>query len=141
MYSARGPVCDIHNEEVLKDLTAGVNELAKKYNAFVVRIEPDIKKDDEEFREIVTRLGYSIKDDSKNFKDEIQPRFVFRLDLRGKTEDEIFASFHQKTRYNVRLASKKGVVIKEGSKEDLKAFHEIMVETGKRDDFIIRSYE
>lgn len=141
MYSARGPVCDIHNEEVLKDLTAGVNELAKKYNAFVVRIEPDIKKDDEAFREIVTRLGYSIKDDSKNFKDEIQPRFVFRLDLRGKTEDEIFSSFHQKTRYNIRLAGKKGVVIKEGSRDDLKDFHEIMVETGKRDDFIIRSLE
>lgn len=141
MYSARGPVCDIHNEEVLKDLTAGVNELAKKYNAFVVRIEPDIKKDDEEFREIVTRLGYSIKDDSKNFKDEIQPRFVFRLDIKGKTEDEVFSAFHQKTRYNVRLATKKGVVIKEGTREDLKDFHRIMVETGERDNFIIRSLE
>lgn len=141
MYSARGPVCDIHNEEVLKDLTEGANELAKKYNAFVLRIEPDIKKDDEKFREIVTKLGYSIKDDSKNFKDEIQPRFVFRLDIAGKTEDEIFAAFHQKTRYNIRLATKKGVVIKEGSREDLKDFHDIMVETGKRDDFIIRSLE
>jgi len=141
MYSARGPVCDIHNEEVLKDLTEGVNELAKKYNAFVIRIEPDIKKDDEQFREIVTKLGYSIKDDSKNFKDEIQPRFVFRLDIAGKTEDEIFSAFHQKTRYNIRLATKKGVVIKEGNREDLKDFHDIMVETGKRDDFIIRSLD
>lgn len=141
MYSARGPVCDIHNEEVLKDLRDGANELAKKYNAFVIRIEPDIKKDDEEFRNIVTKLGFDIKDDSKNFKDEIQPRFVFRLDISGKTEDEIFSAFHQKTRYNVRLATKKGVVIKEGTREDLKAFHDIMVETGKRDDFIIRSLE
>ena len=31
MYSARGPVCDIHNEKVIKDLTDGANELAKKY--------------------------------------------------------------------------------------------------------------
>ncbi len=107
MYSARGPVCDIHNEDVLKDLTDGVNELAKKYHAFVIRIEPDIKKEDDVFREIVTKLGYSIKDDSKNFKDEIQPRFVFRLDIKGKTEDEVFSAFHQKTRYNIRLAGKK----------------------------------
>ena len=139
MYSARGPVCDIHSEEVLKDLTEGANELAKKYNAFVLRIEPDIKKEDTEFRKIVENLGYKIKDDSKNFKDEIQPRFGFQLDIKGKTEDEILKNCHQKTRYNIRLASKKGVVIKEGTREDLADFHKIMVETGERDDFIIRS--
>ena len=83
---------------------------------------------------------FSVKN-YKNFKDEIQPRFVFRLDISGKTEDEIFSAFHQKTRYNVRLATKKGVVVKEGNREDLKAFHDIMVETGKRDDFVIRSLE
>ncbi len=139
MYSARGPVCDIHNEEVLKDLTEGANLLAKKYNAFVLRIEPDILKTDEKFREIIQKLNYKIKDDSKDFKDEIQPRFVFRLNIKNKTEDEIFNNFQSKTRYNVRLATKKGVVIKEGTKEDLKDFHNIMIETGKRDDFIIRS--
>jgi len=48
---------------------------------------------------------------------------------------------HQKTRYNVRLATKKGVVVKEGTREDLKDFHEIMKVTGKRDDFIIRPLE
>ena len=139
MYSARGPVCDIHNEEVLQDIVEGANFLAKKYNAFVLRIEPDIKKDDITFRDMISRLGFEIKDDSKDFKDEIQPRFVFRLDIKNKTEDEIFANFHSKTRYNIRLAKKKGVEIREGSKEDLKDFHNIMVETGKRDDFIIRS--
>jgi lipid II:glycine glycyltransferase (peptidoglycan interpeptide bridge formation enzyme) len=139
MYSSRGPVCDIHNMEVLKQLTDGAKELAKKYNAFVLRIEPDILSSDQDFRNIITSLGYKIKDDAKNFRDEIQPRYVFRLDIKGKTEDEIFANFHQKTRYNVRLATKKGVTVKEGTKEDLKDFHKIMVETGARDGFIIRS--
>ena len=138
MYSSRGPVCDIHDENVLKQLTEGLKELAKKYNAFVLKIEPDIKSDDREFREIVTELGDGIKDNAKNFSEEIQPRYVFRLDIKGKTEDEIFSNFHQKTRYNVRLAIKKGVVIKQGTREELKDFHEIMKITGKRDDFIIR---
>ncbi len=138
MYSARGPVCDIHNEEVIKDLTEGANVLAKRYNAFVLRIEPDILKTDEVYREIILRNGYEIKDDSKDFKDEIQPRFVFRLPIKGKTEEEIFKAFHQKTRYNIRLATKKGVMIKEGTRDDLKAFHQIMIETGERDNFIIR---
>ena len=141
MYASRGPVCDIHDEDTLMQLTEGVKELAKKYKAFVFRMEPDIKTDDEKFREIVTKLGYKIKDDAKDFKDEIQPRFVFRLNIKDKTEEEVLAGFHQKTRYNIRLATKKGVVVKEAGREDLKAFHDIMVETGKRDDFIIRSLE
>ena len=141
MYSARGPVCDLYDEEIIKDLREGANLLAKKYKAFVLRVEPDILKSDEEFRKIITKNGFKIKDDSKDFKDEIQPRFVFRLNLKGKTEEEIFAEFHQKTRYNVRLATKKGVVIKEGTREDLKEFHKIMIETGERDNFIIRSLE
>ena len=139
MYVARGPVCDIHDKKVLEDLKNGADELAKKYKAFVLRMEPDIEKSDEEFRKIATELGFKIKDDSKDFKDEIQPRFVFQLDLKGKNKDQIFSEFHQKTRYNVRLAGKKGVEIKEGTKEDLKIFHDIMVETGKRDNFLIRS--
>ena len=141
MYSARGPICDIHSKEVLKDLVEGANELAKKYHAFVLRVEPDIKKTDKQFRNIATEVGFQIKDDSKNFLDEIQPRFVFQLNIKGKTADQVLAACHSKTRYNIRLATKKGVVIKEGTREDLKDFHKIMVETGKRDDFIIRSLE
>ena len=38
MYSARGPVCDIHNMEVLQQLAEGAKQLAKKYNAIVLRI-------------------------------------------------------------------------------------------------------
>ena len=113
MYASRGPVCDIHNQEVLNQLTEGAKELAKKYKAIVLRMEPDILSSDQEFRKIVTDLGYKIKDDAKDFKDEIQPRYVFRLDIKGKTQDEIMAGFKQKWRYNIRLASKKGVTIKD----------------------------
>jgi lipid II:glycine glycyltransferase (peptidoglycan interpeptide bridge formation enzyme) len=72
MYASRGPVCDIHDIKVMKQLTDGAKELAKKYNAFVLRIEPDILSDDQEFRKVVTSLGYKIKDDAKDFKDEIK---------------------------------------------------------------------
>ena len=141
MYSSRGPICNTHDMEALRQLTDGAKELAKNYKAIVLRIEPDIKSDDEEFRKIVTNLGYKIKDDAKNFRDELQPRYVFRLDIKGKTEEEVMAGFHQKWRYNIRLATRKGVVVKEGTKEDLKDFHKIMVETGARDGFIIRPLE
>ena len=48
------------------------------------------------------------------------------------------AGFHQKWRYNIRLAGRKGVTVKEGTREDLKDFHKIMIETGNRDGFITR---
>lgn len=138
LYVSRGPICDAHDETVLKDLTDGLKELGNRYKAFTMKWEPDIKSDDNTFREIVTKLGFKIKDDAKDFSEGIQPRYVFRLDIKDKTEDEIFAAFHSKTRYNVRLATKKGVEIREGKKEDLKDFHKIMEITGKRDDFMIR---
>lgn len=138
MYISRGPICNIHDKAVLQDLTEGLKLLAKKYKAFTLKWEPDIKSDDLEFREIATELGFKIKDDAKDFSEGIQPRYVFRLNLKDKTEDEIFAEFHQKTRYNIRLATKKGVAIREGKREDLKDFHKIMEITGKRDDFMIR---
>ena len=141
MYSARGPVCDIHNLEVLKQLTEGAKQLAKKYNAIVLRIEPDILSSDQSFRSIMLDLGYQIKDDAKNFREEIQPRYVFRLNTKDKTEDDLFKSLHSKTRYNVRLATKKGVAVKEGTREDLKDFHRIMVTTGIRDGFITRNLD
>ena len=141
MYSSRGPVCDIHNMEVLKQITDGAKELAKKYNAIVLRIEPDIVSSDETFKNIMLDLGYKIKDDAKNFREEIQPRYVFRLNTKDKTEEELFSNLHSKTRYNVRLAIKKGVKIKEGTREDLKDFHKIMVTTGIRDGFITRPLE
>ena len=141
MYSSRGPVCDIHDIAVMKQLTDGAKELAKKYNAIALRIEPDIESDDQVFRDIVINLGYKVKDDAKDFKDQIQPRYVFRLDIKNKTEDEVMSEFHQKWRYNIRLAIKKGVEIREGTREDLKDFHKIMIETGNRDGFITRSLE
>ena len=141
MYSSRGPVCDIHNMEILKQLTEGVKELAKKYKAIVFRMEPDIESSDESFKNVMLDIGYQLKDDAKNFREEIQPRYVFRLDTKNKTEEELFNNLHSKTRYNVRLATKKGVQIKEGTREDLKDFHKIMITTGIRDGFITRPLE
>ena len=146
MYVSRGPICDIHDKKVLGDLTNELKELAKKYKAFILKMEPDVKSDDEVFREIVKELGYKIKDDAKNFSEAIQPRYVFRLDLKGKTEDEVFKAFHQKTRYNVRLATKKGVVVKEGKRDDfiirpLSYFEKMYDELGEHVHLLMAYYE
>lgn len=140
MYSARGPVCDVHNKEVIAELIEGAKEIAKKYKSYVLKIDPDVKSDDTEFTGIIKELGFTWKGDSKNFEG-IQPRYVFRMDIKDKTEEEVFESFHSKTRYNIRLSERKGVTSRIGTREDLKRFHEIMEETGLRDEFVIRNLE
>ena len=141
MYSPRGPVCDIHNKETFQELVDGAKELAKKYNAFIFRVDPDIPDNDEEFKKIAQEVGFKLKEDVKDFNEVIQPRYVFRLNVKDKTEEELLKSFHEKTRYNIRLAGRKGATIRDGNREDLKDFYKIMQETGNRDNFLIRPLE
>lgn len=140
MYSPRGPVCDVHNKEVIKRLFDGANEIAKRHKAYIFKLDPDVKSDDTVFADICKEIGLTLPKDSKNFEG-IQPRYVFRLYLEGRNDEELLASFHQKTRYNIRVAIKKGVTVKIADKSEVKAFHKIMLETGVRDNFVIRSAE
>ena len=138
MYSPRGPVCDIHDKETFIDLINQAKLVAKEYHSFRLVLDPDIPSDDEEFKAIAREAGFTISDDAKDFSQMIQPRYVFRLNVKDKTEEELMASFHEKWRYNIRLAGRKGVKIIEGGRDDLKKFHEIMLTTGVRDNFLIR---
>jgi peptidoglycan pentaglycine glycine transferase (the first glycine) len=54
------------------------------------------------------------------------------VDLEGD-EDQILARMHQKTRYNIRLATRKDVKIR--AWEDLDAFGKMILETADRDAF------
>ncbi len=137
VYSPRGPVCNIEDKETFQKLTKQAEEVAKKYKAFMLRMDPDIANSDMQFRDIVKENGYKIVDKVKDLNDIIHPKIVFRLNLKEKTEDELFASFHQKTRYNIRLAGKKNVTVREGKREDIAEFQKIMEVTGSRDKFPI----
>ncbi len=141
MYCPRGPVCDIHDADALSQLTKGARFLARWYGAMALRMEPDVPEGDGAFRAIMESLGYQVRDKPKSSLDLIQPRSVFRLDLRGKTEEEVFAGFQKKLRYNIRLAQRRGVEIREGTRVDLPVFYRLMEETANRDGFIIRPME
>jgi len=69
-------------------------------------------------------------------RQDIQPRRTLVVDLRGD-ENQVLARMKQKTRYNIRLALKKGVVVYPSS--DVDAFYRLMGLTGERDDFGIHS--
>ncbi len=138
MYAPRGPVCDITDKEVLKQMTEEIKKIAKERKAIVFKMDPDVEKSNTEFANTLKELGYKIKENVTDYRQVIQPMYVFRIHLNGRSEEEVLASFNQKTRYNIRLAIKKGVTVREGKKEDLKKIYPIMQETGLRDDYGIR---
>jgi lipid II:glycine glycyltransferase (peptidoglycan interpeptide bridge formation enzyme) len=69
---------------------------------------------------------------------DVQPRYVFQVALAERTLDDIFAGFNQLWRRNVRKAEKAKVVVTQGGRDDLAAFHAVYVETAARDHFTPR---
>lgn len=154
-YVPRGFVCDFTNKQLLSEFTEYLKTFLKENDIAFLTVDPDIHYSEDEvtleegaeIRKYLTSLGYK-HTDSKNFE-AIQPNFVFRLDLpvEGKKEDrkkEMFKVFSSKTRYNIKVAEERGLTVEVYDKDNLDAdvltkFHEIMVTTGKRDNFIVRN--
>ena len=137
MYGCRGPVCDLDDRETLSQLIEGARALARENRAYVIKIDPDVPSSNTQFAGLLHELGFRGKEGGKNFE-AIQPRYVFRLNVEGKTEDELLAGFHQKWRYNIRLAERRGVTVRICGKEMVPAFSELMLTTGVRDGFVTR---
>lgn len=137
MYSCRGPVCDLDDEETMKDLFDGAKALAKQRKSYVIKIDPDVPSSDEAFAQRLRSFGFKSQEGGKNFE-AIQPRYVFRLNVENKTEEELMAGFHQKWRYNIRLAERKGVEVRICGQEAISDFARLMLTTGVRDGFVTR---
>lgn len=137
LYAPRGPVCDWYDREIMDDLKLGVDTLAKKYRAHIYKIDPDILDSDARFLSLMKSMGFMQIKGGDGFE-TIQARFNYRLYLKGRTLDELFANLTQKTRYNIRVAQKHGVEIRVVGKEYLDDFIRIMQTTGERDGFSTR---
>ena len=128
-----------------------MRQYAKSKKAIFIKIDPDIKYVDRtvdgekvegdvpnnELLQTLTNLGYRHLGFTQDFDSSIQPRYTFRLDL-TPSEKDLLQGCHSKTRYNIKVAQKKGIEIVEGNREDLKTFEAIMRVTGERDGFLTR---
>lgn len=63
-----------------------------------------------------------------------QPAHTSILDLR-KSEEELLAGMHHKTRYNIRVAERHGVTVRDAAPEEIGAFWRMLAETAARDNF------
>lgn len=143
LYAPRGPVCGRHDRAVFSALMEGARAVAKQFHALFFMADPDVPCEDEDFRAMAQTMGF--RERVSDGFDNIQAQNVFRLALTGRSEEELFAAFHPKTRYNIRLARRRGVEIRRfrGDEEiperAMDAFARLMEATGRRDHFLTRS--
>ncbi len=134
-YSPRGPLVNFHDTRILFFLMDQIEDLAKKEKAILYKIDPFVKEDDHRILEQLIKFKF------KPIKEQIQPRTTYILDLTLEAE-KILMNCEEKTRYNIRLAQKKGVIVKEmASLEGIDVFYELYKETSQRDNFMIHPKE
>lgn len=141
IYAPRGPVCDIYDIELVNRLIAEVKPLAKKYKACMLKFDPQVLYT-EELDKLYRKNGYKTSGKNPDPDNLIQPSHNMVLKIGGKTEEELMKGFAEKTRYNIRLSSRKGVTVRYSrDEEDLKKFYEIYKVTTERDKIGCRDYD
>jgi lipid II:glycine glycyltransferase (peptidoglycan interpeptide bridge formation enzyme) len=107
-------------------LWPALDQLCRSRRSIFLRIEPDAWEPDDP--------GTMVQ--GLRPAKAIQPRRTVIVSLQG-SEDDLLARMKQKTRYNVRLAEKKDVQVRESA--DLDGFYGLMQQTSQRDGFAVHS--
>lgn len=121
-YIPKGPI-NLGNE-----LLNEIDQVCFENNAIFLKIEPDLWEPLKE--------EFLINDSQWVPTDPIQPRRTVVVALTGSEED-ILSRMKQKTRYNIRLAEKKEVLVKPSANID--EFHRLTLQTAQRDAFGVHS--
>ncbi len=140
LYCPMGPLLDWSNSKEtigqLKLLLYKIKEIAKKEKAIFVRIDPSINKQmTNNNLQQIKNLGF------KKGQRDIQPKDTLILDI-SLPKEEILAQMKSKTRYNIRLALKKKVKIKQSiDLKDVEIFWQLAHQTSERDAFFCHPKE
>lgn len=146
IYIPKGPIFNWENDVLRRRILEEIINFAKEKNAIFLKIDPDVllssgvPGSSDEMR---YQRGEKVVDELKAngwlfSSDQIQFRNTVMLDLLPD-EDTLLSNMKQKTRYNIRLAERKGVVVRIGEYKDFDMLFEMYAETSIRDGFVIRS--
>ena len=145
LYSPKGPLLDWTNNSLRTRVLNDLQSFAKKQGAIFLKMDPDVVlgtgvPDSEE--DASENNGQVVMSDLKRrgweyASDQIQFKNTVLIDL-NPSEEELLVNMKQKTRYNVRLAGKKGVSLRIGTQGDLPTLYKMYAETSVRDGFVIR---
>lgn len=152
-YAPRGLLVDYHNKKTLAFFTKELKKYIKKQGGFILTIDPNViyrvrtsdgeidpsNQDNEEAIQNLLSLGYHHHGFDLYFNSR-QARWCYRFTLDEDYESKK-VKFSKSTRKNIDFCVKKGLMIREGSINDLEVMSEIFELTSKRKDFFSRSLD
>ena len=107
MYASKGPWLDWEDEEAVRAFFEGATEVARREGAHTLKIEPEVYSEREDIKNMLGRIGFGKARYDLNFDSTIL------MDLSPSEEDLMAGMSGKNTRYNVRLAGRKGVEVSE----------------------------
>ncbi|RYC74556.1 lipid II:glycine glycyltransferase FemX [Candidatus Nanosyncoccus alces] len=124
-----GPLLDWRDKEAAKGVFTKISEIAKQEKCAFVRVRPQLKRSAENIK-LLTDLGL------KKAPMHLAAEHTVMIDL-TKPEDNLLASMRRQTRYEVRRASKLGIMVEKDNNETIfREFRKVQAETAKRQGFI-----
>jgi lipid II:glycine glycyltransferase (peptidoglycan interpeptide bridge formation enzyme) len=129
-YVPKGPLVDPDDETACRTLFDALHRHCRARRAVLLKIEPEQWEETraDPWTRALLRHGFVPSVQS------IQPRRTILVDLSGD-EAAILKRMKSKTRYNIRLAGRKGILVHEGGTDDLPAFTRMMAATSERNAF------
>lgn len=131
-YAPRGPVANWDDAAAAAEAVNTASAVARARGAFALVIEPELL-DTPLDRRALGDLGFS------PLEWTVQPPRTVWVNLDVEHEVDILGAMRQKTRYNIGLAARKGVTVREGGLTDVARFYEMMRTTSDRNEFGIHS--
>jgi lipid II:glycine glycyltransferase (peptidoglycan interpeptide bridge formation enzyme) len=129
-YVPKGPALDYADSRLLDHLIDALQTLAREERVVSLKVEPEIAEPSPVAGQLL-RWGLEPSP-------PVQMRSTIWVDLTGSEED-ILGRQKQKTRYNTRLAERKGVTVVSGSLAQIDAWYDMYEVTARRDGFSIHS--
>lgn len=133
-YVPRGPIVAPGDSAGLLRALTGLAELARERGAVFLKIDPEL--DDAFAAEPLRAAGFV------RSPQDIQPVLAtLELDL-GPDEDALLAAMEKDTRWSTKQGPKRGASVSEvGDDAGLRAFYDLYALTGRRADFITRTWD
>lgn len=123
-----------------EDQLSVLKQLGDKNRTTFIKLEPDVSHPVDSPSSF-NQIDDFLQDNQAKPGRPLFTRYTYKIDL-TKPETELFEACHQKTRYNIRLAVKKGVTVQEAtSQEGLTEYLNILKETTKRQGFYAHTPE
>ncbi len=130
-YVPRGPLAGELTMGEVAEFTRAVDDACRRRRTIAVLIEPETS-------ELPLSLGRSALWKANDVL--IQPRRTIKVRV-GVSDNDLLSNMKSKTRYNVRLAQRRGVTVRRGGVREVPLFYQLLQETSERDGFGIHAVD